>query len=135
MGDTDTMAILTVTSAKDLLMPNPKLKLPPLTDTTDTVVLTDTTDTDTVVLARDPLRLNPSLTTDTDTVDTDMVVTDAAAADSDIMVEPLLKQTLKLLSGSSHSISFNLATTKIPSFFLKKRHENSLFFPMNTRPM
>merc|ERR1712111_149647 len=108
LTDTDTTAILTVTSAKDLLMPNPKLKLPPLTDTMDTVVLMDTTDMDTVVLARDPLRLNPSLTTDTATVD------------SDIMVEPLLKQTLKLLSGSSHSISFNLATTKIPSFFEKK---------------
>merc|ERR1712029_1179741 len=104
-----------VTSAKDLLMPNPKLKPPPLTDITDTVVLMDTTDTDTVVLARDPLRLNPSLTTDTD-----MVVMDTATADLDIMVEPLLKQTLKLLSGSSHSISFNLATTKIPSFFEKK---------------
>merc|ERR1712113_874586 len=117
LTDTDTMAILTVTSAKDLLMLNPKLKLPLLTDTTDTVVLTDTMDTDTVVLARDLLRLNPSLTADTDTVDTDMVVTDTATADSDIMVEPLLKQTLKLLSGSSHSISFNLATTKIPSFF------------------
>merc|ERR1712111_155758 len=95
LTDTDTMAILTVTSAKDLLMPNPKLKPPPLTDTTDTVVLTDT-------------------------ADTDMVVLDTATADSDIMVEPLLKQTLKLLSGSSHSISFNLATTKIPSFFEKK---------------
>merc|ERR1712098_889491 len=98
--DTDT------TEARGLLMPNPKLKLPPLTDTMDTVVLMDTTDTDTVVLARDPLRLNPSLTTDTDTVDTDMVVMDTATADLDIMVEPLLKQTLKLLSGSSHSISF-----------------------------
>merc|ERR1712029_412859 len=105
---------------KPLLMPPPKLKLPLLTDTTDTVVLTDTTDMDTVVLARDPQRLNPSLTTDMDTVDTDMVVTDTATADSDIMVELLLKQTLKLLSGSSHSISFNLATTKIPSFFEKK---------------
>merc|ERR1712209_270519 len=114
------MAILTVTSAKDLLMLNPKLKLPLLTDTTDTVVLTDTTDTDIVVLARDPLRLNPSLTMDTDTT-VILTDTDTATADSDIMVEPLLKQTLKLLSGSSHSISFNLATTKIPSFFLKKR--------------
>merc|ERR1712029_1180533 len=117
-------------------MGKPKPKPTLTTDTDITVILThmDTTDTDTVVLARDPLRLNPSLTTDMDTVDTDMVVTDTATADSDIMVEPLLKQTLKLLSGSSHSISFNLATTKIPSFF-EKRHENSLFFPMNTRPM
>merc|ERR1712029_68658 len=96
LTDTDTMAILTVTSAKDLLMPNPKLKLPLLTDTTDTVVLTDTTDT--------------------------------ATADSDIMVEPLLKQILKLLSGSSHSISFNLATTKIPSFFEKKDMKIPSFF-------
>merc|ERR1711963_1315191 len=99
------MAILTVTSAKDPLMPNPKLKLPLLTDTTDTVVL-----------ARDPLRLNPSLTTDMD-ITVILTDTDTATADSDIMVEPLLRQTLKLLSGSSHSISFNLATTKIPSFF------------------
>merc|ERR1712113_1330605 len=114
----------------DLLMPNPKLKLPLLTDTTDTVVLMDTTDMDTVVLARDPLRLNPSLTTDMDTVDTDMVVTDTATADSDIMVEPLLKQTLKLLSGSSHSISFNLATTKIPSFFEKKDMKIPSFFQL-----
>merc|ERR1712107_952380 len=100
-------------------MPNPKLKPPPLRILrirSSLWILRIRIPS----LARDPLRLNPSLTTDTDTVDTDMVVTDTATADSDIMVEPLLKQTLKLLSGSSHSISFNLATTKIPSFFLKK---------------
>merc|ERR1712223_433874 len=89
----DTMAVPTdtdtVTSAKDLLMLNPKLKLKPnpTTDTMDTVVtmaaLTDITDT--VILAKGPLKPNLSLTTDTvdtmvvdtmamvDTVDTTMV--------------------------------------------------------------
>merc|ERR1712025_1521774 len=121
MVDTDTD---TVVLAKDLLMPNLRLRLRllPGEDTmVDTMAVpTDTdTDTDTVVLARGPLKPNPrpSPTTDTvditavdtmvDTVDTDMAV-------SDIMVE-LLKTPLKLPSGSSHSISFNLAT--IPSIF------------------
>merc|ERR1712217_936257 len=67
----DTMAVLmdtdTVTSAKDLLMLNPKLKLK-LTDTTDTVIL-----------AKGPLKPNLSLTTDTDTVDT---MVDTTAVDT-----------------------------------------------------
>merc|ERR1712080_638625 len=66
-----------------------------LGDTTVTVVLMDTTAVDT--------------DTDTGIADTDMVDT----VDT-IMVE-LLKTPLKLPSGSSHSISFNLAT--IPSIF------------------
>merc|ERR1711994_904569 len=118
MGDTDTVT----TSAKDLLMPNLRLRLmlmlgdTVMVDTTVMAVLTDT-DMDTVILARGPLmpnprpRPNPGDTTavDTDTVDTDMVDT----VDT-IMVE-LLKTPLKLPSGSSHSNSFNSAT--IPSIF------------------
>merc|ERR1711936_332736 len=117
--DTDTMAIPTVISAKDLLMPNLRLRPNPgediMADTT--AVPTVITDTDTVILVRGPLmpkpnpRPNPGDTTavDTDTADTDMVDT----VDT-IMVE-LLKTPLKLPSGSSHSNSFNLAT--IPSIF------------------
>merc|ERR1712241_1224537 len=115
------MAIPTVISAKDLLMPNPRLRLMPGEDITamDTAVPTVITDTDTVILARGPLMPKPSprpnlgdttaVDTDTDTADTDMVDT----VDT-IMVE-LLKKPLKLPSGSSHSNSFNLAT--IPSIF------------------
>merc|ERR1719266_371928 len=119
--DTDTMAIPTVISAKDLLMPNLRLRLMHgediMVDTdTDTAVPTDT-DTDTVILARGPLMPKPNprpnlgdtTAVDTDTADTDMVDT----VDT-IMVE-LLKKPLKLPSGSSHSNSFNLAT--IPSIF------------------
>merc|ERR1711862_114808 len=127
--DTDTVDTMDTTEARGLPMPNPRPKLlllPPLkpkpkpTLTTDTDITVILTDTDTMAIltvtsARDPLMLNPSLTTDTDTT-VILTDTDTATADSDIMVEPLLKQTLKLLSGSSHSISFNLATTKIPSF-------------------
>merc|ERR1719433_2700625 len=103
---TGTTDIPTVISAKDLLMPNLRLRPNPgediIADTT--AVPTVITDTDTVILARGPLmpkpnpRPNPGDTVDTmvDTVDT-------------IMVE-LLKTPLKLLSGSSHSNSFNLAT-------------------------
>merc|ERR1711913_279842 len=116
---TDTTDIPTVISAKDLLMPNLRLRPNPgediMADTT--AVPTVITDTDTVILARGPLmpkpnpRPNPGDTTavDTDTADTDMVDT----VDT-IMVE-LLKTPLKLPSGSSHSNSFNLAT--IPSIF------------------
>merc|ERR1719187_1691981 len=79
--DTDTMAIPTVISAKDLLMPNLRLRPNPGEDIivdTDTAVPTVITDTDTVILARGPLmpkpnpRPNPGDTTavDTDTVDT-----------------------------------------------------------------
>merc|ERR1712046_305588 len=80
MGDTDT-----VTSAKDPLILNPKLKLKlnPTTDT-DTVdtmaVPTDTTDT--VILAKGPLKPNLSLTTDTDTVDTMVDTVDTTAVDT-----------------------------------------------------
>merc|ERR1712189_177545 len=72
MGTPDTTADTdTVTSAKDPLTLNPKLKLNPATDTNtvDTMAVpTDTTDT--VILAKGPLKANLSLTTDTDTVDT-----------------------------------------------------------------
>merc|ERR1712080_562274 len=120
MGDT--------TEARGPLMPNPRLKLMPLPnpmlmlnlgDTTVTVVLMDTmVDTmaiPTVISAKDLLMPNLRLrlmlgdTVMVDTVDT-------------IMVE-LLKTPLKLPSGSSPSISFNLAT--IPSIFLTK---NASFF-------
>merc|ERR1712121_121179 len=104
--DTDTTAIPTVISAKDLLMPNQRLRLRPLPGE-------DMDTTDTPVLARGPLMPNPrpgdTMAVDTDTADTDTVDT----VDT-IMVE-LLKRPLKLPSGSSHSISFNLAT--IPSIF------------------
>merc|ERR1712018_978262 len=111
--DTDTTAIPTVISAKDLLMPNLRLRLM-LGDTVMVDTTVDTTavlmDTDTVTTEeRGPLKPKPNprpnpgdttaVDTDTDTVDT-------------IMVE-LLKTPLKVPSGSSHSISFNLAT--IPS--------------------
>merc|ERR1712223_1726413 len=85
--DTDTVD---TTEERDLLMPNPRLKLPPLlhpklklrlnpttdTDIVDTMAVPMDTDTDTVTSAKDLLMLNPKLklklnpTTDTDTVDT-----------------------------------------------------------------
>merc|ERR1712241_67280 len=100
--DTDTTAIPTVILAKDLLMPNLRLRLmhgeDTMVDTTvvDTMaILTDTVTTE----ERGPLKPkpnpNPGEDTTVDTVDT-------------IMVE-LLKTPLKLPSGSSHSNSFNLA--------------------------
>merc|ERR1711994_474140 len=119
--DTDTMAIHTVISAKDLLMPNLRLRLmlmPGDTVMVDTTVMAvpTITDTDTVILARGPLmpkpKPNPNLG-DTTAVDMDMAVTMVDTVDT-IMVE-LLKTPLKLPSGSSHSNSFNLAT--IPSIF------------------
>merc|ERR1719273_204855 len=114
----DTTDIPTVISAKDLLMPNLRLRLMPLPgeDTTDTPVPTDTdTDTDTVILARGPLKPKPNLLPgDTMAVDTDTADTDTVDTVDTIMVE-LLQTPLKLPSGSSHSISFNLAT--IPSIF------------------
>merc|ERR1711974_491166 len=131
--DMDTMAIPTVISAKDLLMPNLRLRLTHgediMVDTdTDTAVPTDT-DMDTVILARGPLKPNPrqrpnpgdtmAVDTDTDTDTADTVMVDTVDT---IMVE-LLKTPLKLPSGSSHSNSFNLAT--IPSIFLTK---NASFF-------
>merc|ERR1711971_1465257 len=87
-------------------------------DTTDTDVLTDTTE------ARGPLKLkpHPRLMLTTDTVDTMAVDTDTVDTVVDtIMVELLLKQTskpLKLqLSGSSHSkfFQFGYNAKKIPS--------------------
>merc|ERR1712141_486510 len=61
--DTDTMAIPTVISAKDLLMPNLRLRLMPGEDimATDMAIPTVIMDTDTVILARGPLmpKLNP----------------------------------------------------------------------------
>merc|ERR1719433_648540 len=115
---TGTTDIPTVISAKDLLMPNLRLRPNPgediIADTT--AVPTVITDTDTVILARGPLmpkpKPNPNLG-DTTAVDTDMAVTMVDTVDT-IMVE-LLKKPLKLPSGSSHSNSFNLAT--IPSIF------------------
>merc|ERR1712223_1455286 len=78
--DTDTVD---TTEERGLLMPNPKLKLNPTTDT-DTVdtmaVPTDTTDT--VILAKGPLKPNLSLTTDTDTVDTMVDTVDTTAVDT-----------------------------------------------------
>merc|ERR1712223_1015682 len=128
--DTDTMAIPTVISAKDLLMPNLGLRLmlmlgdTVMVDTTVMAVLTDT-DMDTVTSARGPLMPNPRLRPnpgDTTVVDTDTADTDMVDTVDTIMVE-LLKTPLKLPSGSSHSNSFNLAT--IPSIFLTK---NASFF-------
>merc|ERR1712002_504831 len=108
----DTMVDTVATVARGPLMPNLRLRLMPLPnpklmlmpgDTTVILMLmdTDTTDIPTVISAKDLLMPNLRLRlmlggTDTvDTVDT-------------IMVE-LLKTPLKLPSGSSHSISFNLA--------------------------
>merc|ERR1711997_906971 len=112
----DTTDIPTVISAKDLLMLNLRLMLMlGGTDTVDTMVMDVLMDTDTVTTEeKGPLKPNPSPTTDTDTVDTDTVDTDTVDTVDTIMVE-LLKTPLKLPSGSSHSISFNLAT--IPSIF------------------
>merc|ERR1719510_125395 len=85
---------------KLLLLLNPRLRLMPLPGEDTTV---DITDTDTVTpdmvttvttWARGPLRLMPN-------------------PDMDTMVELLKIKS----SGSSHSISFNLATTIVPSFF------------------
>merc|ERR1711992_456791 len=104
---------MVTTEARGPLMPNPRLKLPlslnprlrlMLLPGEDTTV--DITDTDTVTpdmattvttWARGPLRLMPNPDTDTMAVDTSMV------------------ELLKIKSsGSSHSISFNLATTIVP---------------------
>merc|ERR1712020_623271 len=65
MGMAVPMDTDTVTSAKDLLMLHPKLKLrlnPTTdTDTVDTMAVPTDTDTDTVTSAKDPLMLNPKL--------------------------------------------------------------------------
>merc|ERR1719418_118131 len=142
---TDTAVHTDTTVARGLLMPPPKLPLlPPLkpklmpmltTDTvdtmavdTDTVDTTDTlTDTDTTE-ARGPLKpkLHPKLMLTTDTVDimaVDTDTVDTVMADTDILVELLLKQTnkpLKLqLSGSSHSKFFQFGyNAKTPSPFI-----------------
>merc|ERR1712186_29133 len=99
--DTD----MVTTEARGPLMPNPRLKLPlslnprlrlMLLPGEDTTV--DITDTDTDTMAVD-------MDTTVDTVDTDTAVDTS-------MVELLKIKS----SGSSHSISFNLATTIVPSF-------------------
>merc|ERR1712026_372292 len=111
MGDT-----VDTTEERGPLMPNLRLKLPlllhpklklrlnPTTDTTHTdttPVLTDTADTDTVILAKDLLMLNPklklklNLPTDTmDTVDTMAVPTDTT--DTVILAKGPLKPNLSL---------------------------------------
>merc|ERR1711978_769521 len=83
---TDTVDTDTVTSAKDLLMLNPKLKLKlnlP-TDTMDTVdtmaVPTDTMDT--VILAKGLLKPNLSPTMDTMAVDTMVDTVDTMVVDT-----------------------------------------------------
>merc|ERR1739844_561787 len=100
---------------------------------TDTLTDTDTTEARGPLKPKlhPKLMLTTDTVVDTDTVDTDMVDT---VVDT-IMVELLLKKTnkpLKLqLSGSSHSKFFQFgynAKTPSPLFFLK--HENSLFFPI-----
>merc|ERR1711997_1266420 len=113
----DTTDIPTVILAKDLLMLNLRLRLRPLPgeDTTVDTMAVLTMDTDTVFLARGPLKPKPNpLPGDTMAVDTDTADTDTVDTVDTIMVE-LLKTPLKLPSGSSPSISFNLAT--IPSIF------------------
>merc|ERR1711974_226046 len=119
--DTDTTDIPTVISAKDLLMPNLRLRPNPGEDIivdTDKAVPTVITDTDTVILARGPLmpkpKPNPNLG-DTDTADTMVDTADTMVDTVDTIMVELLKKPLKLPSGSSHSNSFNLAT--IPSIF------------------
>merc|ERR1712223_1975411 len=90
IADTDTVD---TTEERGLLMPNLRLKLPPLlhlklklrlnptTDTVDTMAVpTDTTDT--VILAKGLLKPNLSLTTDTDTVDTMVDTVDTTAVDT-----------------------------------------------------
>merc|ERR1712079_327844 len=110
--DTD----MVTTEARGPLMPNPRLKLPlslnprlrlmllPGEDTTVDITDTDmdTPDMATTVTtwARGPLRLMPNPDMDTMAVDTDTAVDTS-------MVELLKIKS----SGSSHSISFNLATT------------------------
>merc|ERR1719510_1546687 len=84
---------------KPLLSLNPKLRLMPLPGEDTTV---DITDTDTMAVDMDTM---------VDTVDTDTAVDTS-------MVELLKIKS----SGSSHSISFNLATTIVPSFFLNEKY-------------
>merc|ERR1711992_347939 len=118
MGDTVDTDMVT-TEARGPLMPNPRLKLLPGEDTT-----VDITDTDTVTpdmattvttWARGPLRLMPNPDMDTMAVDMDTTVD---TVDTDTAVDTSMVELLKIKSsGSSHSISFNLATTIVPSFF------------------
>merc|ERR1711997_1376259 len=123
--DTD----MVTTEARGPLMPNPRLKLPlslnprlMLLPGEDTTV--DITDTDTVTpdmattvttWARGPPRLMPNPDMDTMAVDMDTTVD---TVDTDTAVDTSMVELLKIKSsGSSHSISFNLATTIVPSFF------------------
>merc|ERR1712194_591521 len=120
------------TEARGPLMPNLKPKLlllPPLKPKLMPMLTTDTVDT----MAVDTVDTVDTTAVDTDTADTVMAV------DTDIMVELLLKQTnktLKLqLSGSSHSKFFQFGyNAKIPSPYLFLKHENSLFFQLNSNP-
>merc|ERR1711936_1545478 len=130
MGDTVDTDMVT-TEARGPLMPNPRLMLQlslnprlrlMLLPGEDTTV--DITDTDTVTpdmattvttWARGPLRLMPNPDTDTMAVDMDTMVD---TVDTDTAVDTSMVELLKIKSsGSSHSISFNLATTIVPSFF------------------
>merc|ERR1719510_2213825 len=124
--DTD----MVTTEARGPLMPNPRLKLLlslnprlrlmplPGEDTTVDITDTDTVTPDMVTTvttwARGPLRLMPHPDTDTMAVDMDTTV-DTVDTDT---VDTTMVELLKIKSsGSSHSISFNLATTIVPSFF------------------
>merc|ERR1712193_550916 len=73
-----------ITDERGPLMPNPRLKPPPLLHPKLKLRLNPTTDTatDTVILAKGPLKPNLSLTTDTDTVDTMVDTVDIMAVDT-----------------------------------------------------
>merc|ERR1712019_8028 len=100
-----------------LLNPKLRLRLPHGEDTTEDTMAMDTPDMATTVTtwARGPLRLMPNPDTDTMAVDMDTMVD---TVDTDTAVDTSMVELLKIKSsGSSHSISFNLATTTVPSFF------------------
>merc|ERR1739844_801547 len=129
MGDTVDTDMVT-TEARGPLMPNPRLKLLlslnprlrlmllPGEDTTVDITDTDTATPDMATTvttwARGPLRLMPNPDMDTMAVDMDTMVD---TVDTDTAVDTSMVELLKIKSsGSSHSISFNLATI-VPSFF------------------
>merc|ERR1712024_69265 len=111
---------------KLLLSLNPRLRLMLLPGEDTTV---DITDTDTVTpdmattvttWARGPLRLMPNPDMDTMAVDMDTMVD---TVDTDTAVDTSMVELLKIKSsGSCHSISFNLATIVVPSFFLNEKY-------------
>merc|ERR1719219_2775809 len=79
--------------------------------------------------ARGPLRLMPNPDMDTMAVDMDTTV-DTVDTDT---VDTTMVELLKIKSsGSSHSISFNLATTIVPSFFFERKIPS--FFQCVPRP-